>query len=147
MIVSMEENPYVMKYRKLRRYKYQLMEDYIFNTVIITGAYAKTDFILLTTKGHLHIKKYYAWDGPSGPTINTKSFMRGSLVHDALYQLIRLNLLSKDWKPHADFLLHKICLEDGMLPFRAKYVYQAVTYFGSPALVYDPKETTILTIP
>jgi hypothetical protein len=33
--------------------------------------------------------KGYAWNGPSGPTLDTRNFMRGSLVHDALYQLMR----------------------------------------------------------
>jgi len=53
--------------------------------------------------------------------------MRGSLVHDALYQLMRLSAL--DYKAHrkrADEILREICLEDGICSFRAWYVYQAV---------------------
>ena len=63
----------------------------------------------LNTKGHLIIKRSYAWDGPSGPTIDTKNFMRGSLVHDALYQLMRHEHLSSDeWRAVADLEHHEV---------------------------------------
>jgi len=91
----------------------------------------KTNFIQLTAKGKLTIKRGYAWDGPSGPTIDTKTFMRGSLVHDALYQLMRLKRL--DYKKHrrqADDLLKRHCLLDGMSRFRAWYVHKFVCWFG-----------------
>jgi len=71
-------------YRKLRHYKYQLMQDFTINIEIETEEDIETSFIGLTTDGELTIKNRYAWDGPSGPTIDTKSFIRGSLVHDAL---------------------------------------------------------------
>ena len=76
--------PYI-KYRS--GYKYQLVEEYQVRVSLIPENDIKTDFIELSTEGMLIIKKGYAWDGPSGPTIDTPNFMRGSLVHDALYQL------------------------------------------------------------
>jgi len=78
----------------------------------------------------LTIHEGYAWDGASGPTIDTKSFMRGSLVHDALYQLISTKKLGKEHRRDADKVLYRICREDGMSWFRAKYVYYAVRKFG-----------------
>jgi hypothetical protein len=57
--------------------------------------------------------------------------MRGSLVHDALYQLMRLSTL--DYEVHrkrADEILKDICLEDGMSMLRAWYVYQGVHLFA-----------------
>ena len=39
----------------------------------------------------LEIKKGYAWDGASGPIINTQDTLVASLVHDVLYQAMRLN--------------------------------------------------------
>lgn len=68
---------------------------------------------------------------PSGPTIDTKSFMRGSLIHDALYELIRKGLINN--KEEADKLLYNICIEDGMWSLRAKWVYVGVHYFGKSA--------------
>lgn len=94
--------------------------------------------IRLTPAGILIIKKGYAWDGPSGPAIDTKNFMRGSLVHDALYQLMREGLLdAKQHRDTADRLLQKMCIEDGMWRLRAWWVYQAVKRFGSSAA--DPE--------
>jgi hypothetical protein len=119
-------------YRKLKRYKYQLMGLYKLQTGIKEYT-VKTDYLQLDADGLLQISKGYAWDGPSGPTIDTLDFMRGSLVHDALYQLIRLKKLPFRYKAYADLLLKKMCLEDGMPNFRANYVYQAVKLFGGPS--------------
>ena len=64
-------------YRKLRRYKYQLMQDYTISIEVETQEDIEMSFLALTSEGELTIKNRYAWDGPSGPTIDTKSFMRG----------------------------------------------------------------------
>lgn len=115
-------------------YKYQLREEYITVIDIRPDVDIITDYVVLTTAGKLTIRKSYAWDGPSGPTIDTPGFMRGSLVHDALYQLMRLEELDKDsYRDTADRLLQKMCREDGMNPVRAWWVYQGVKYFGDPA--------------
>ncbi len=93
------------------------------------SATAKSQYIWLSTH-HLKVYKRYAWDGPSGPTFDTKTFMRGSLFHDALCQLIGEGLLDKKYRKYADQLLRKICLEDGMSKFRAWYVYMAVRTYS-----------------
>ncbi len=80
-------------YRKLRRYKYQLTDPYVLD-IGISGYTVTTPYLRLGTDGVFAISKGYAWDGPSGPTFDTLNFMRGSLVHDALYQLIRLKSLA-----------------------------------------------------
>ena len=57
--------------------------------------------------------------------------MRGSLVHDALYQLMRRGLLNyKEDREPADRILYQICREDGMSRIRAKMVYLGVHWFG-----------------
>ena len=116
-------------------YKYQLVEEYLL-TVSVTpdDAVEVDEFIDLSTEGVLVIKKGYAWDGPSGPTIDTKNFMRGSLVHDALYQLMRAERLSKDqWREEADLELKRICLKDGMSRIRAWWVHRGVRLGGDPS--------------
>lgn len=112
-----------------RGYKYQLREDSI--TDVGINVHAVTEWLQLQ-EGKLCIRKGYAWDGPSGPTIDTLTFMRGSLVHDALYQLIRLQLVPADLRDEADKILRRICLEDGMNAIRAWWVYQGVKWFGGP---------------
>lgn len=116
-------------YRKLSGYKYQLVDAYPCS-VGIEGYDIDGPFLNLTPAGLLTIKKGYAWDGPSGPTIDTDTFMRGALLHDALYQLIRMEKLPYELKDHADRLLRDVCRCDGMSWVRAWYVYHAVRIFG-----------------
>jgi len=99
-------------------YKYQLTKDEKIKTSI-RGYEIDTQFIKLSKDGWLLIRKGYAWDGPSGPTVDTFSSMRGSLVHDALYQLIREKHLPMKVKNVADRLLKAICIADGMWKWRA----------------------------
>jgi len=122
-------------------YKYQLVEDYFAQIPVFPKEDIDIKFISLTKKGSLMIRHGYAWDGPSGPTVDTLTFMRGSLVHDAVYQLIRLGLLDGMWRLEADEELRRICLADGMWSFRAWYVYHSVRWAGkSSALPENKKE-------
>lgn len=111
-------------------FKYQLYADYSIQTNIILGYEFKTDYFELSMDGTLLIRKGYAWDGPSGPTIDTPDFMRGSLVHDVLYQAMRLRLLPLTYRDKVDKLLERICVQDGMCKFSAHCVYRAVSAFG-----------------
>ena len=115
-------------------FKYQLATTFVLATEIITGDYIEEGFIELTPDGTLILKVGFAWDGPSGPTIDTDDFMRGSAAHDALYELIRKGLLDKSWKRAADVLLIQLCSEDGMDGWRQSYVYTAVQKFGGKHL-------------
>lgn len=80
----------------------------------------------LTPEGLLIIEPGYAWDGPSGPAIDTPDFMGASLVHDVLYQMIRLELLPKEWREIADDIMHNLCLGAGMCQLRAAWCYYGV---------------------
>ncbi len=115
-------------------YKYQITQSYSTTIPIRYHEAITTDYIDLSTDGLLTIKKGYAWDGPSGPTFDTPNFMRGSLVHDALYQLMREEALpNSTYKDDADRVLRLMCEEDGMNPIRAWWVYLGVKFFGKPA--------------
>lgn len=96
------------------------------------------------TKQSLIVKAGYAWDGPSGPTIDTLNFMRGSLVHDALYQLMRLGHLDKNtYRIFADRELQRICNEDGMWRIRAQFVYWGVRIGGNPGSRYGSENPIV----
>lgn len=127
-------------------YCYQLVKTYKVQTSVCPPDSIKTDYIGLTQSGLLTIKKGYAWDGPSGPAIDTPNFMRGSLVHDALYQLLRLGLLTPDYRKLADEELRRICKEDGMSAVRAWWVYTAVRVGGASSAEAD-NDNPILTAP
>ena len=119
-----------------RGYKYQTRRAFALllpEMVGAVGATVRTAWLELTPEGWLLICAGYAWDGASGPTWDSKSSMRGSCVHDALYQLMRLGLLSREWRDVADALFQRLCREDGMLSPRAWLWYQAVRIFADPA--------------
>jgi len=121
-----------IKYKK--GYKYQLKESYTVTIPLRRTVAITTEYICLDTIGSLFIRKGYAWDGPSGPTIDTRTFMRGSLIHDALYQLIRGGHLPHSvYREEADRILYNVCKEDGMSRFRAWYVWKGVRWFANPA--------------
>ena len=80
-------------------YKYVLVEPYVTVVAIKPEKFIFTQFVRLDVDGTLSIAVGYAYDGPSGPAIDTKNFMRGSLAHDALYQLMREGFLARNtWR-------------------------------------------------
>jgi len=116
-------------------YEYQLQRPYVDTIPIYPSASIATPFVGLRANGGLSIRAGYAWDGPSGPTIDTNSFMRGSLVHDALYQLMRIGLLDPaKHRESADKILRRYCLTDGMSRIRAAWVYHGVRLGGRYAV-------------
>ena len=115
-------------------YKYQIVEPYEVNIDLMAPEDIVTEYVRLTSKGRLSLRKGYAWDGPSGPTFDTLNFMRGSLVHDALYQLMREEYLDREmYRKPADRLLKYMCRQDGMSWIRAWWVYIGLRIGGGPA--------------
>ncbi len=115
-------------------YKYQLEQEYQIKLPAEFSSIVTARKFLHMFNGVLTIREGYAWDGPSGPTFDTKTFMRGSLVHDALYQLMREKVMPMAMKKEADDILRDICIEDGMSKIRAWYVHRAVKKFGLSAI-------------
>ncbi len=116
----------MIKYKRRRRYKYTLTEEYLYKAKIEVKEPCDLGLLAISPEGVLRIRPGYAWDGPSGPTIDTGNFMRASLVHDALYQLMRDEKIGQDQRPLADEILRDICLEAGMSRIRAWWVFKAV---------------------
>ena len=127
-------------------FRYQLAEDHKFRTAIKPERNISTFFIHLDTDGNGLVRKGYAWDGPSGPTIDTPDFIRPSLEHDVKYELMRKELIGQEWRAAADSELKESCIENKMPKFRAHYVYEFVVDFGMPSA--NPKNRKqILTAP
>ena len=125
-------------------YKYILAESVALPTEVGTEKEISNNMLVLKTSGLLLIQKGYAWDGPSGPTVDTKSSMQASLAHDALYQLMREGLLSPEHKPDADRTLSVLGEADGMWKWRARIWEKMVNAFGFRS-AFKPRE--ILTAP
>lgn len=126
-------------YRKLNKYKYQLVKEFKYGTGILEFD-IDLPFIKLDTKGNLTILSNYAWDGASGPTIDTINSMRASLVHDALYQLLRMKKLPQELVIIADKLFKKILIIDGMSSFRAGYWYRGLRFANGSAAKPETQE-------
>lgn len=127
-----------MKYRSIndRKYKYRLLQLERFTILKpkLLKPIQEKYFTFNENTLELDVLEGYCWDGPSGPTIDTQNFMRGSLVHDCLYQLIREGYITPSYRKTADTLLRKICREDGMSWIRGVWVYLGVRIFGYRAL-------------
>lgn len=125
-------------------YKYQLAEEYKILTPV-QGEDTDIDYIRLGPSGMLVIRKGYAWDGPSGPTFDTKTFMRASLVHDAFYQLMRQGFIDKgEWRKTVDKLMQTMNIEDGMCKLRAWWVYKSLRIAAGKAASASSRRKIIM---
>lgn len=109
---------------------YVLSRTYTVDIGIFPDEDIETEYVSLSKNGTLIIRLGYAWDGPSGPTINTKSTLRTSLIHDATFQLFRLGVLDMKWFHKANDNLRDIGIEDGMWKWRAEMWHSKVVQNG-----------------
>lgn len=127
-------------------YKYQTAAPFEIELPILPPADVSNRFIKLDRKGLLSIREDYSWDGASGVTLDDSTNMRPSLVHDALYQLLRDGLLDAKYRGVADRIFYNLLKKDGMSPERAMIYFQGVSQFGKPYA--DPRsERPILKAP
>jgi len=120
----------MIKYRKLRKYKYQVMETT--QIVLPYNFKVQIEMAWVTLRNDvLTIKKAYCCDGATCFP-DFKWIMLPSVVHDALCQLIRVGLLDEKNKVHADRVLRDLCrerLKKGMKKM-ADAVFFSVQKFG-----------------
>jgi hypothetical protein len=136
-----------IEYRKLKKYKYGLTKQYKVMLPLKLDNDVFSKWIRLSADGELVARKGYCWDGASGPTIDSKSCLRASLVHDCLYQLMREELISVNYKATADTIFKDLLIEDGMSKWRAKLWYMAVSKFGKKYMNVGTKQDKIYTAP
>jgi hypothetical protein len=117
-------------------YKYQLASDEKIQTRIKPSQPIDTHFIHLGMDGNLYIRSGYAWDGVSGgwDTLATRT---PSLVHDALYQLMRMSWLPRHYKNQADAIYIFMLKERGVGWLRRRIHKRALQAFGGSNT--DPK--------
>lgn len=133
-----------MKYLK-GNWKYRTLSNESYESGIKIPYPVVTDYISMSTDGRIDIRAGYAWDGASGPALDTKSFMRGSLFHDASYQLMREEKVSLVHLDEFDVMLVNICEEDGMWSLRRWWVYRGVKIGSGPAA--NPRNLKVLEAP
>lgn len=113
-----------------RALRFQLAEECRIQTAVLGFEVNVPRIGKLTKDGMLTVREDKAWDGPSPPAIRTRSFMRGSLAHDVLCQMIRLGYLPKSCILAAHQTLRDVCIEDDMWRIRAGWVYWAKRFMG-----------------
>lgn len=131
-----------IEYVNRKVWKYKLNKSATLHTGIDVGRKCVLDFLHVYPSGNIHIFSGYCWDGPSGPTIDTKNSIRASLYHDVLYQLIREGVLDPKCRKRADEIFYETCIEDGMNKVRAWSWYKALRLAGGKATQSD-----VLTAP
>ena len=116
-------------------YKYQARCAMVYYVGIFPAEDIITDLIVLRRDGWLWVAKYFAWDGASGPAIDTASNMRGSHAHDALAALMRKGLLPMVCRFPANEVIRRLMIDDGAFRVRAD-LYRAVlnqtSYWADP---------------
>ena len=113
-------------------FKYQLSEDAEFWLDFAPPVTIITPFVEFHSNGMMLLRRGYAYDGPSGPTIDDETNMQGAALHDAGYQLIRMGLLDINvYRDTFDRAFKRICQIDGMCDFRAYYYFAGVHNFGT----------------
>ena len=115
-------------------HKYQARCQMIYFTGIF-GYEIMTDLILLRKDGWMLVEPYFAWDGASGPAIDTRTNMRASHLHDALAALMRKGLLPMDCIERSNAALKRIMIIDGAWSARAKlykFVLDRTSFWANP---------------
>ena len=135
-----------LTYRDVREQKYQVMvRPFVIQIPVFPIEDIRIPFVSLTKDGLLTVEPGFVWDGASGPTVDTANSMKGSLVHDALYALMRAGMLALTWRPVADMLLAHICMQEGMDHVRADLWQWATNRFAEGAA--KSKEKPLVHLP
>lgn len=113
-------------------YKYQLHKPYHFRLHPAFGDIEIRELFIHVDGTFVTVLRGYAWDGATG-VYDSKNSMRGTLEHDATYQLIRLGYYSRDLRKYSDFKLERTLKEDGMWWPRRKLWRKGVKYLAGGA--------------
>lgn len=126
-----------LRYHRLTGYKYIVAAEFAVSIPELAGVQLHAPLFALMG-GILTVRPGYAWDGASGPTIDTPATIAASLVHDVLYQCIRSGLLPATFRATADMVLYRLMRaastgNRAWIEIRSLYYFAAVRLFGGSA--------------
>ncbi len=127
-------------------FKYQLRRKVKVKTKIKGYRVSGRFFYYLYPDGTLIIQRGYAWDGPSGPTIDTPDSLPASLVHDVFYEMMRKGLLPRKLRKEVDYDFYKRLIKDGMHWARAT-VWQTAVRLGAKGASLPKNLKKVLVAP
>lgn len=113
------------------------------------------DFIELDTNGILTVKQGYRWDGATNGVVDAIHNHRSSMVHDVFYDLMRLELLARDYydigdpgtqdnagdynRKLADMLYYMLAMQDGDSEEGAEFDYFFIRNMGRIGTVMESR--------
>lgn len=106
------------------------------------GIIARYEFITLK-RDKIVIDKNYTWDGASGISWDNTPFIFASIVHDALYALIREGKIPVKYRKWADDVMWAINRHHGMWRVRCFWTWAGVRLFGGSAIRKKKKNTSL----
>jgi len=116
-----------VRFRTPKQYKYKTFGEFTCYINAPREITVYTDFVEMGA-GEITIADEYAWDGSTG--VSDKHSIIASLVHDALYQLMRLGLVDLKYRIVADRIYRDMCIAEGMSRIEAGIRYQGLRWFG-----------------
>ncbi|MCY4128226.1 MAG: DUF1353 domain-containing protein [Gammaproteobacteria bacterium] len=132
-------------YEKIWRYKleddFHLDFEKEFGLSLHTKSEINGKFYTISDR-ELSAKQGYAWDGASGPVVQTKNSVRATLVHDIMCQAMAMNDLFRTRRNRkiADRIFLLILKQDGMAWLRRQVWYRAVRTFGGKRTKNENRE-------
>jgi len=110
-------------------FRFYLAEDFSLKIDDLPDENVLPLYKIAMSKGMLTISKGYMWDrGFRG-----KEFIRGTLVHEALYQLIRLGYLPYEWRKKSNEIYYSLLVDDGAPKLFAWLLKKCADLFGNVA--------------
>lgn len=116
-------------------YKYQSRCPMVYYAGIIPEKNIVTDLIVLRRDGWMWVAPYFAWDGASGPAIDTPSVMRACQFHDGAAALMRMGKLPMDCRFRVNETYRRLMITDGALLVRAdlhRFALDRTKYWADP---------------
>jgi hypothetical protein len=96
-----------LHYRKITGYKYVVANQYRGAVPELLGIDVEHQWFQIRS-GEMLVWPGYAWNGASGPTLDTSATIKASLVHDVGYQAIRAGLMDPEHRADVDAALYRI---------------------------------------
>lgn len=109
-------------------FKYVVAETFTVRTAI-KGYNIIEPLSSLRPDGRLTVIMGYAWDGNSGPCIDTRSSLEASCVHDVLCDYVNQGLLPAALQPLVDQEYYTICVRKKMWWRRARWRMLAIRWY------------------
>ena len=135
-----------INYRKRKFFKYTLQRTVTVDLRVKFTKAVVVEYFQLTVDGMLTINEGYTWDGTSGPVVDTKRNLRASLVHDALYQMIREGCITPAYEVQllADRIFRAICKIDGVWKIVRPIYYVGLRLGGKRSARPIPQNCRVL---